>query len=39
MISKQGRNLSLAIVIGLVFGFAASEVSIYGIQLVDLFVQ
>ena len=39
MISTQGRNLSLAIVAGLVFGLAASEVSVYGIPLVYYFVQ
>ena len=39
MISKQGRNLSLAIIAGLVFGLAASEVSIDGIPLINLLIQ
>jgi len=39
LISKQGRNLSVAIVAGLVFGLAASVVSIDGTALVDFFVQ
>jgi rhomboid protease GluP len=39
LISKQGRNLSLAIVAGLVFGSVALEVNIYGIPMVYLFVQ
>ncbi len=39
MISTQGRNLSLAIVASLVFGLIASEVSIYGIPLINLLVQ
>ena len=39
MISTQGRNLSLAIIAGLVFGLVAWHVSISGIPLTDLFVQ
>lgn len=39
MISTQGRNLSLAIVAGLVFGLIASEVSIDGIPLINFLVQ
>lgn len=39
MISTQGRNLSLAILAGLVFAFAASDVSVYGIPLVYYLVQ
>ncbi len=39
MISPQGRNLSLAIVAGLVFGLVASEVSIEGTQLTYYFIQ
>jgi len=39
LISKQGRNLSFAIVGGLVFGLAAWEVSIDGIPLTIFFVQ
>ena len=39
MISRQGRNLSLAIFAGLIFGLAASAVSVGGVPLVDFFVQ
>lgn len=39
MISDQGRNLSLAIVAGLVFGLAAWEVSIGGTPLTFYFIQ
>jgi len=39
LISTQGRNLSLAIVSGLVIGLIASEVSIDGIPLVNFLVQ
>ncbi len=39
MISKQGRNLSLAIVGGLVFGLVAWEVSIDGTPLIYYFIQ
>lgn len=39
MISRQGRILSLAIILGAVFGFATSLVSIYGVPLDYLFVQ
>lgn len=39
LISKQGRNLSLAIIAGLVFGFFAMEVSISGTPLTYYFIQ
>ncbi|MGD0396250.1 MAG: rhomboid family intramembrane serine protease [Nitrososphaerales archaeon] len=39
MISPQGRNLSLAIIAGLVFGLVASEVSIEGTPLTYYFIQ
>lgn len=39
MISRQGRNLSLAIVAGLIFGLAAWEVSVGGTPLTYYFIQ
>jgi rhomboid protease GluP len=39
LISRQGRNLSLAIVAGLVFGLAAWEVSVNGTPLTLYFIQ
>jgi rhomboid protease GluP len=39
LISKQGRNLSLAIVGGLVFGLVTWEVSISGVPLTYYFIQ
>jgi len=39
LISPQGRNLSLTIVAGLVFGLVASYVSIEGILLINFLVQ
>ncbi|MGP8124923.1 MAG: rhomboid family intramembrane serine protease [Nitrososphaerales archaeon] len=39
MISRQGRNLSLAIIAGLVFSLVTWEVSVDGIRLTYVFVQ